>query len=74
MSKSLTFADFGSGKCDHCDKELDDLVSITFGDDTVDADPVTYTFCGECLENAVGDAVNDGTETQMLSLRASNVE
>jgi hypothetical protein len=74
MSKSLSVGDFGAGRCDKCDKELEDLVSLTFGDDATTADPITYTFCQDCLENAVGDAVNEGKETQMLSERASNDE
>jgi hypothetical protein len=72
MAKSLAFGDFGSGRCDKCDQEKEDLVSVTFGDDESTADPTTYTFCESCLENAVGDAVNEGKETQMLSERASN--
>jgi hypothetical protein len=71
MSKSLVLADFGDGKCDKCDQDKDGLISLTFSDDA-EGEPTTYTFCTECLENAMGDVVNDGTETQMLSMRAAN--
>lgn len=72
MTKSLVLGDFGEGKCDKCEQNKDDLVSLTYGDDETTTDPVTYTFCTACIENAVGDAVNEGQDTQMLSSRAAN--